>query len=258
MNQEMSKKRWGWGFTITCLVWIVLGTACQAQEDRLSRIEKELAEIKKDVAAVRQMLTGAIQGQSSQEREVSIGDGPMRGDPKAKVTLIEFSDFQCPFCGKFFHETLPQVDKEFIQTGKVRYVMRELPLVQIHPNAQKSAEAAKCAGEQGKYWQMHDKLFQNQKALEVPRLKEYAKGIGLDSPAFDECLDSGKQAVIIQRDLQEARSLGVNGTPGFFLGLTTAGKTIKAASIEGAQPIEVFRQEINRLLSQADQPASQP
>ncbi len=259
MNQGMNKKRWGWGFVAVCFLMLtVLATACQAQEDRLSRIEKELAEIKKDVTAIRQMLTGAIQGQPPAEREVSIGDGPMRGDPKAKVTLIEFSDYQCPFCGRFFHETLPQIDKEFLQTGKVRYAMRELPLTAIHPNAQKAAEAAQCAGEQGKYWQMHDKLFQNQKALEVPRLKEYAKGIGLDNRAFDECLDSGKQAVKIQRDLQEARSLGVNGTPGFFLGLTTPGKTIKATSIEGAQPIEVFRQEINRLLSQADQPPKQP
>jgi protein-disulfide isomerase len=262
MDRGMNKKRWGWGFVTACLVWIVLGSACQAQEDRLSRIEKELAEIKADVTAIRQILAGAAiqgpQGPPPAEREVNVGDGPMRGNPKAKVTLIEFSDYQCPFCGRFFNETLPQIDKEFIQTGKVRFVMRDLPLADIHPNAQKAAEAAGCAGEHGKYWQMHDKLFQNQKALEMPRLKEYAKAIGLDGRAFDECLASGKQAVKIQRDLQEARNLGITGTPAFFLGLTKSGKTIKAISIEGAQPIDTFRQEINHLLSQADQPPKQP
>ena len=254
MNQGMGRKKWQWSLLAACMVWAALGVSCQAQEDRLGRIEKELAEIKKDVAAVREMLSRAVQGQPPppSEREVGIGDGPIRGDAKAKVTLIEFSDYQCPFCGKFFHETLPLIDKEFIQTGKLRYVMRELPLAQIHPHAQKAAEAAQCAGEQGKYWQMHDKLFQNQKALEVPRLKEYAKGIGLNSRAFDECLDGGKQTERVQRDLQEARSLGVNGTPGFFLGLTTPGKTIKGTNIEGAQPIDVFRQAINRLLSQGN------
>jgi protein-disulfide isomerase len=258
MDNGMRRKKWQWGVLTACLVWLVLGTACQAQEDRLSRIEKELAEIKRDVAAVRQMLTNALQGQAPAEREVSIDDAPIRGNPKAKLTLVEFSDFQCPFCGRFFHQTLPQIEKEYIQTGKLRLVMRELPLTAIHPFAQKAAEAAECAGVQGKYWEMHDKLFQNQKALEVPHLKQYAKQIGLNSSVFDECLDRGAQVPKIQRDIQEARSLGVNGTPGFFLGLTTPGKTIKGVGIEGAQPIEVFRQEINRLLGQAAQPGSPP
>src|SRR6266436_9420390 len=98
MDRGMNKKRWGWGFVTACLVWAVLGATCQAQEDRMGLIEKELAEIKKDVTAIREMLTGAIQGQRPTEHEVNVGDRPMRGDPKAKVTLIEFSDFQCPFC----------------------------------------------------------------------------------------------------------------------------------------------------------------
>ena len=259
MVDGLGKKKWRWNMLAACLIGIVLGTACQkTQEDRFSRMEKELGEIKQDVAAVREMLTNALQGRGPGGREVSIDDGAMRGDPKAKVTLIEFSDFQCPFCGRFFNETLPQLDKEFIQTGKVRYVLREFPLAAIHPNAQTAAEAAECAGVQGKYWEMHDKLFQNQKALEVPHLKRYAKDVGLNINVFDECLDNGSQVPKIQRDIQEARSLGVTGTPAFFLGLTTPGKTIKGIHIEGAQPIEVFQQEINRLLSQAASPGSPP
>jgi len=253
----LNKNRYVWIFVIVCLVWIISEAACQAQVDRLSRIEKELADIKTDVRAIRQVLAGAvIRGPSMVE--VNIGGEPMRGDLKAKVTLIEFSDYQCPFCEKFFNETMPQIDKEFIQTGKVRFVMRDLPLANIHPNALKAAEAVECAGEQGKYWQMHDKLFQNQKTLEIPHLKEYAGKIGLDKRVFDKCLDSGKQVVKIQRDLQEAKNLGITGTPAFFLGLTTPGKTIQATSIEGAQPIEVYREAINRLLSQADKPVKEP
>ena len=247
-----------WILMVACLVWVALETACPAQEERLNRIEQELAEIKEDVTVIRQMLTEAIRGQPAGEREVGIGEGAMRGDPKAKVTMIEFADFQCPFCAKFFNETLPQIDKEFIQTGKVRYVMRELPLTALHPYAQKAAEAARCAGEQGKYWQMHDKLFQNQKNLEVHHLKEYAKTMGLDSQAFDGCLDAGKQFAKVQKDLQEAQKLKVNGTPGFFIGLTTSGNTIKGTYIEGAQPIELYRQVINQLLNQTDQAKKKP
>jgi protein-disulfide isomerase len=235
----------------------VLALPCHAQEDRLNRIEKELAEIKKEVAAIRRMLLRANQDQSAPaQQEVSIGDGPIRGDPHATLTLIEFSDYQCPFCGKFFHQTLPQIDHEFIQTGKLRYVIRELPLATIHRNAEKAAEAAQCAGVQGKYWLMHDKLFQNQHALEVPHLKEYAKEIGLDSRAFDECLDTGQQAAKVQGDVLEAQGLGVKGTPNFFLGITTPGKTIQGINIRGAVPIYEFRQQINRMLNQATQPAS--
>ncbi len=242
---------------LACLAWLALEATSPAQEERLNRIENELAQIKEDVTAIRKMLTDAIQGQQG-EREVGIGDGAVRGDPKAKVTMIEFADFQCPYCARFFAETLPLIDKEFIQTGKVRYVMREYPLINLHPYAYKAAEAAGCAGEQGKYWQMHDKLFQNQKNLEVTNLKEYAKSIGLDGQAFNQCLDGGKQAAKVQKDVREAQSLKVNGTPGFFLGLTTSGNTIKGTYIEGAQPIELYRQLINSLLVQADQPKKQP
>jgi protein-disulfide isomerase len=253
----MNKKRMVWGLLV-CLAWAASETECPAQDDRLNRIEKELAEIKEDVTVIRQMLTEAVRGQAPGEREVSIGDGAMRGDPKAKVTIIEFADFQCPFCARFVSETLPLIDKEYIQTGKVRFVMREYPLTNIHPYAHKAAEAARCAGDQGKYWQMHDKLFQNQKSLEVTNLKEYAKTIGLDAQAFNDCLDGGKQVEKIQRDVLEAQNLRVNGTPGFFLGLTTSGDTIKGTYIEGAQPIELYRQIINSLLKQTDQPQKLP
>lgn len=191
------------------------------------------------------------------EREVSIKDAPISGDPKAKLTLVEFTDYECQFCGRFFQQVLPQLDKDFIQTGELRHIILELPLT-IHTNAQKAAEAVQCAGVQGKYWQMHDKLFQNQKTLEVPHLKQYAKESGLDILPFDECLDSGEQAAKVQRDFQEAQRLGVTGTPSFVLGYTTPGETIKGISIEGAQPIELFKQEINRLLTQAAQPANPP
>jgi protein-disulfide isomerase len=237
----------------SCLVWSLLGTVCLAQEDRLSQIEKDLTDVKKDVGVIREMLTKAIQGPPPIEHEVNIGGGSLRGDSDAKVTMIEFSDFQCPFCGKFFNETFSQIDKEFIQAGKVRFVMRNFPLTAIHANAQKAAEAAECAGEQGKYWQMHDKLFQNQSALEVASLKEYAKGIGLDKKGFDECLDGGKQAIKVREDLREGQTLAITGTPTFFLGLTKPGNTIKGTYIEGAQPVDVYRQAIKRLLNQAGQ-----
>jgi protein-disulfide isomerase/plastocyanin len=173
--------------------------------------------------------------------EVSMDDDTVKGDANAPVTIIEFSDFECPFCGKYVSETYPQIVKDYIETGKVKYVFRDFPL-DFHPSAQKAAEAAECAGEQGKYWEMHDVLFENQDALEVETLKMYAVSLGLDTAEFNSCLDSGAMAEEVKKDLADGQAYGVSGTPGFF---------INGKLISGAQPFEAFKQEIEAALVEA-------
>ncbi|MBT4651269.1 thioredoxin domain-containing protein [Candidatus Woesearchaeota archaeon] len=182
-----------------------------------------------------------LEEEASEVFEVSMDDDAVKGNLNAPVTIIEFSDFECPFCGKYVETTYPEIVKNYIDTGNVNYVFRDFPL-DFHPDAQKAAEAAECAGEQEKYWEMHDLLFANQELLSVNDLKQYALDLSLDSEEFNSCLDSGEMAEEVQKDLQDGQAYGVTGTPAFF---------INGKLISGAQPYEAFEQEIEAALAEA-------
>ena len=142
------------------------------------------------------------------------------------------------------------MDRDYIQTGKVKYVVRDLPLESIHPLAMKAAEATHCAGEQGKYWEMHDRLFANQRELARVELSKHAQALGLNMAAFDQCMDTGKSAARIRRDIAEAQNIQVNGTPTFFLGVSDSkGSQIKGVRMSGAQQYQAFKDAIERILS---------
>ncbi len=176
-----------------------------------------------------------------QKVDVSADDDAVMGEESAKVTIIEFSDFQCPFCGKFHQETFPQIKKDFVDQGKVKFVYRDYPLP-YHSMAQKAAEAAECAKEQGKFWEMADKIFANTETLSVEELKKIAKELDLDTSAFDSCLDSGKYKEEVAKDVSDATSYGVQATPTFF---------INGKKIEGALPYTSFKQAIEQALNEA-------
>ncbi len=165
--------------------------------------------------------------------------GNVMGNPDAPVTIIEYSDFQCPFCGRFFQQTLPLIKENYIKTGKAKLEYKHFPL-SFHQYAQKAAEAAECAGEQGKFWEMHDKIFENQQALDTESLKSYARDIGLNGDQFDSCLDSGKYASKVQQDFNDGREAGVSGTPTLF---------VNGQKIVGAQPFETFKNAIEAELA---------
>lgn len=144
------------------------------------------------------------------------------GEPDAPVTIVEFSDYQCPFCLRYFNETLPQIKANLIDTGRVRYEFKDFPLASLHPQAPQAHAAARCAGEQAAYWEMHDALFARQSEWSAmddpaPLLKELATGLGLDTTLFDSCLDSAKWASSIESEVNEGLSLDVSGTPTFFI-----------------------------------------
>ncbi len=164
--------------------------------------------------------------------DVSIDDDPMKGSKDAKVTIIEFTDYQCPFCGK-----ARPIVKELISDygDKIHYVLRDFPL-EFHPFAKKAAEAADCAGDQGKYWEYSDILWANQGALQVPDLKKYAGSLNLDQKKFDECLDQDKFSAEVEKDQADGMKAGVNGTPSFF---------INGQAVTGALPIEKFKEIID-------------
>ncbi|MBU1197836.1 DsbA family protein [Candidatus Micrarchaeota archaeon] len=158
---------------------------------------------------------------------------PSWGNENAPVTIVEYSDFQCPFCSRFFTQTEAPLGEEYVNTGKVRFVYKHFPLRSIHPNAQKASEATECAFDQGKFWEMHDIIFNNQNAIGVDALKGYAEELGLDIQRFNECLDSGEKEAIVEADLQEGLAHGVQGTPAFF---------VNNQFVSGAQPYTVFQQ----------------
>ena len=169
---------------------------------------------------------------------VSIDSAPVRGNRKALVTIVKFEDFQCPFC-KTAQPTFKELLKKY--DGKVQVVHKDLPLEDIHPAARKAAEAARCAGEQGKFWEYHDQLYAISPKLSTEDLKSSAKQVGLNSAAFDQCLTSGKYRAAVQKDLNDGAQLGLTGTPTFF---------INGREMSGAQSLEAFAAAIDEELAQ--------
>lgn len=169
--------------------------------------------------------------------DIATAGYPARGPATAPVTIVEFADFECPFCGAFY-PTLKMVEKNY--ANRVRMVYRQFPLTNMHPNAQKAAEASLCANEQGRFWEYHDSLFSDQSRLDVPSLKQRAQALGLNAATFYTCLDSGKQAEAVQKDRDDARKIGVNSTPTVFIN----GRLLSGRSYAEVQ--EVIEDELQR------------
>ncbi len=178
-----------------------------------------------------------LQPPSAIRVQVSADGAPVRGAADAPVTIVEFSDFECPFC-KQTHPTLKQLLERY--PGKVRLAYRDFPLDSIHPQARRAAEAARCASDQGKFWEYHDVLFTQSPQLALEDLRRYAGQVGLDVTKFDGCLAAGVNKAAVQRDLDEGNRLGITGTPAFF---------INGRTLTGAQPPEAFTRLIEQELA---------
>lgn len=177
--------------------------------------------------------------------EASIDDDAIRGDKNAPVTMIEFTDFECPFCSRFHEETLPLIQEKYINTGKVRLVLRDFPL-EFHPHAKNAAMAAECVKAQGGgdlYWQYADLLFEHQADLEMEQLKTYAKDFPIDQNEFAGCLDAKKTESEVDQDREAGIDYGVQGTPTFF---------INQKMISGAQDYNVFEEAIEAALIEVE------
>jgi len=161
---------------------------------------------------------------------------PAKGAANPTITIVEFSDFECPFCSRA-NPTIAQLMQDY--PNKVKVVFKHFPLG-FHPNAQKASEAAECAYAQGKFWEMHDKLFANQDALDDANLKKYAVDLKLDTAKFDKCLDDGEKAAVVKQDASDGEKVGVGGTPTFF---------INGERLVGAQPASAFKEIIDKQLA---------
>ena len=190
---------------------------------------------------------------NTQPINVSIDDDPMKGNPNAPITIIEFSDYECPFCGRFFENTLPLIEENYINTGKVNFVYRDFPIQSIHPNAAPAAMAAECADDQDSFWSYHDMIFENKNTWAeldgadlINEFKQYAITLGLDTKEFNVCLESGKHLDEVRKDLQDGQNYGITGTPGFFIGNDNSGYIM----VSGAKPYPIFEEILDEMLAQ--------
>lgn len=233
------------------LIWPGAGQA--GVEEEIASLRKELEFIKKELGEIKGILQGAFRARRppSTTAVVSVSGRPSLGRQDAPVTMVEFSDYQCPFCKRHSLTVFPIIKKDYIDTGKLRYVFRDFPIANLHPQAKKAHEAAHCAGEQNKYWEMHEILFKNPKGLSVKVLKRYGQDIGVDGDKFNDCLKSGKYSREIEREIADGTKAGVRGTPSFFIGPSGSGEKITGKMVRGAQPLSRFRQVIENLLKTA-------
>jgi len=243
------------------------GPALAKTSDELKALREEVkvlqqgqVKMQKDLEEIKKLLQQAPQAAAAPSQkaftptDIELGDVTFQGDSNAPVTLIEFSDYQCPYCSRHAKMVMPQLVNKYVDTGKVRFVMREYPIARLHARAIPASEAALCAGDQGQYWGMHDALFANQKANTDENFQQMAADLGLDTTKFKACMDSDKFMEQINADVAEGQKLGVSGTPSFVVGLTDPtdpSKVHLTKFIRGAQGLPAFSAAIDELLKTA-------
>jgi protein-disulfide isomerase len=230
-----------------------LPAAAQSNDD--SDLRKEVDQLRTQMKSVQSELDQirtVLREQSARSNPVfDIGGDPSMGDASAKLVLIDFSDFECPFCLDYFKTVYHQLIENYVNTGKVRYVFADFPGEKIHPHAFKAAEAARCSSEQGKFWGMHDQLFTRQRELGTTGIQDAARAAGLNEPQFESCLSAGKYTAAVRDAEDAAAKLGIQGTPAFGLGTPDPANPSKIKllrALVGAQPYAVFQQAIDNLL----------
>lgn len=193
------------------------------------------------------VLAGSLSYAAAQGKFVSVDDDPVLGNANAKVTIIEFGDYQCPSCRLFWREIEPRLKKEYVDTGKVKLVFRDFPIKEIHPDATAAAMAAQCAADQGKYWEYHDRIFREQDKgtddvvrFKAADLKKWGAAIRLDAAAFNACVDSARYQDEVAKDYADGIAVGIQGTPTFF---------INGRFVGGAQSFPVFKKIIDEELA---------
>jgi protein-disulfide isomerase len=235
---------------------VLVSQAAFAQSSNETALRKELDGVKAQVQALKtevdELKTTLRDLTTPRPNPVfDVTGAPAMGDAKARVVLIEFSDYQCPYCLDYFKTTYRKIVDEYVNSGKIRYVVRDFPGESIHPDALKAAEAARCATEQGKFWPMHDSLFANQRTLGTTGIYDSATSVGLNIDQFRACVDSEKHVAGIRKDEDETTKLGAKGTPAFFIGTVDPANPSKvklAKALIGSQPITAFQQVFDSLL----------
>jgi protein-disulfide isomerase len=249
-------------FVLVCLLClqVIFSGACaqQSSSEEVTRLRKENAELKGEQQRLLEQVR-ELQGnqppksispakpQLPLNMTINADTQEVKGNKGARIAIIEFSDFQCSYCLSYVTQTFPQIDKDYIRTGKVKYFFRNLPLTQSHPNAFRAAEAAHCAAEQGKFWEAHDRFFANQDTLNPNDWPQHAKALGLNTEKFNQCLDSGKHDDEINQDIDDAQRVGINGTPAFLIGVVApnSSKVTVNKIMMGAEDYDSFKKALD-------------
>lgn len=195
--------------------------------------------------------TGAAGAASESVREAIPAELVTNKMGRGRVAIVEFTDFQCPFCGQHARQVLPEITKTLVSSGDATYIAMHFPLEGIHPNALKAAQAAECAAKQGKFWEMHDRLFTGPDATASTELRKHASALGLDLSGFDTCLASGQIEAKVRNDVKFGAKLGVNGTPSFFLGtVRDDGSVDLVKRLNGPASVSALQTEVAALSKQ--------
>lgn len=226
----------------------------EALKKEIETLKESLAAIQHDLQEVREFLKAATGGRfgapSLENSSIELGDAPVYGPAAAPVTLVEVSDYHCPFCRRHVQQTQPQIYSEYVEPGKVRHVFIHYPIDQLHPDAFRSHEAASCAEDQGKFWDLHARLFEAP-AKTMDQIVAVAKSAGLDVAALRACLNSGRHSAAVKASVAQMQKLGIDSTPTFLVGLTPAdGEPMKVLRVvRGAHPFEQFKTVFDALLN---------
>lgn len=251
--------------TVTFVALISLSPPQQSQSEEIALLKRQVEELReqqaqmqRELTAIKNFLQSLLQPRQQGGAEVPgivgasipTANEPAMGSSSAKVTVMEISDYQCPFCKRQTQQTFPQLVNDYVKTGKVQYIFVDYPIAQLHPTAARSHEAANCAGDQGKYWEMHVSLFNSPIAKDDAALVAQAKSLGLDVNTFRSCLTSGRHSAAVQASVQRMEGLGISGTPMTVIGLTpAAGQPMKVVKyVYGAQPYSAFKEAIEGML----------
>lgn len=238
---------------------VLLMLACtqpsaQSSPAEVEKLKQQVEQMQKDIDEVKKFLKEVTGGRfgapSITDSAVDISAAPAKGSASAPITLVEVSDYHCPFCRRHVQQTQPQIYAEYVDPGKVRHVFMHFPIDQLHPDAYKSHEAASCAADQGKFWELHAKLFEAPARTEE-QIAAAAAGAGVDVNALKACMSSGKYKQAVRASVERMQQLGVSGTPFFLIGKTPAGsEPFKAMStINGAQPFANFKKALDGALA---------
>ena len=248
-------------FLMTTLLWVQ--PAAAERDDDLTALRRQVEtltkgqqDMQRDLTEIKKLLEPLQPKKPKpfEPIELTLEGSPLLGDPDAAVTLVEFTDYQCPFCRRHFTNTLPRILKNYVDNGKVRYAIKEFPLTAIHARAGKASEAALCAGDQGKYWEIHELIFKDQRKLRDSDLVAHAESLSLDVDQFKSCLADGKYTDRVKADVSLGAKAGVRGTPSFLLGLTGADGSARfraTKALRGAQPYRAFEEAIEELIAAA-------
>ena len=226
------------------------GKDAEALKKEVEALKAQQAEMQKSLDEVREFLKAATGGRfgapSLVNSSFDISGMPTNGQKNAPITLIEISDYHCPYCRRHVQQTQPRIYSELVNTGKVRHVFVHYPIAQLHPDAHRSHEAALCANDQGKFWEMHAKLFDTP-LKSAEQLTGLAQATGLDVNAFRACLESGKHVKEVEASVDRISKMNVSGTPMFFVARTGGDKVTIAKIVEGAQPFEAFKSAVEEV-----------